>query len=92
MPNQMFQFATVARVFVDEVELAEAPSFPEISALDDGERKWRSCLQAKAKTMLNDDALSRTISLHRWKFRIAIDLPFCTFLWQRFAGERILHV
>jgi ATP-dependent Clp protease ATP-binding subunit ClpC len=74
MSHEVFQLATVTRVFADEVELAEALGFPEISALDDGERKWRSCLQAKAKTVLEDAALSRAISLHRRKLRAVVSV------------------
>ncbi len=44
MPDEVFQLAIVTRVFGDETELAEALGFPEISALDDAERRWRSCL------------------------------------------------
>jgi ATP-dependent Clp protease ATP-binding subunit ClpA len=67
MPNEIFQLATVACVFADEVELAEALCFPEISALDERERKWRSCLHSKAKAILEDAELSPAISLHRRK-------------------------
>jgi ATP-dependent Clp protease ATP-binding subunit ClpC len=67
MPNEIFQLTTVTRVFADEVELAEALCFPEISALDERERKWRSCLHSKAKAILEDVELSPVISLHRRK-------------------------
>jgi ATP-dependent Clp protease ATP-binding subunit ClpC len=67
MPNEIFQLTTVTCVFADEVELAEALCFPEISALDERERKWRSCLHSKAKAILEDAELSPAISLHRRK-------------------------
>lgn len=74
MPNEIFQLATIARVFADGVELAEAIGLPEISALDDAERKWRSCLQAKARVVLEDGALSPAISLHRRKLRATVEV------------------
>jgi ATP-dependent Clp protease ATP-binding subunit ClpC len=74
MPNTTFQLTTVVRVLTDEVELADALGFPEISALDEGERKWRSCLQSKTKALLEDDALSPAISLHRRKLRAAVEV------------------
>lgn len=70
MPQEVFQLATVTCVFADEVELAEAIGFPEISALDDAERKWRDCLQAKASTVLEDNALSPALGLHRRRVAI----------------------
>lgn len=73
MPNESFQLATVACVFADEIELAETLCFPEISAMDNRERKWRSCLQAKAKTILEDLELSPAISLHRRKIVAAVE-------------------
>src|SRR6266496_3401478 len=73
MPDEAFQLATVTRVFGDETELAEALGFPEISALDDTERRWRSCLQAKARTVLEDAALAPAISLHRRKIAATVE-------------------
>lgn len=73
MPNEIFQLATVACVFADEVELAEALCLPEISALDERERKWRSCLHAKAKAILEDAQLSPAISLHRRKLVATVE-------------------
>jgi ATP-dependent Clp protease ATP-binding subunit ClpA len=73
MPNEVFQFVTVARVFGDNVELAEVLGFSEISALDDAERKWRACLQAKARSILEDALLSPAISLHRRKIVATVE-------------------
>jgi ATP-dependent Clp protease ATP-binding subunit ClpA len=73
MPNEIFQVATIASIFADEVELAEALGYPEISALDESERKWRSCLQAKAKAILEDAELAPAISLHRRKLAAAVE-------------------
>jgi ATP-dependent Clp protease ATP-binding subunit ClpC len=73
MPQEVFQLATVTRVFADEVELAEAIAFPEISALDDTERKWRACLQAKARTVLEDNALSPALYLHRRRISAVLE-------------------
>jgi len=72
MPNEIFQVATIASIFADEVELVEALGYPEISALDESERKWRSCLQAKAKAILEDAELAPAISLHRRKLAAAL--------------------
>ncbi|HXI71443.1 MAG TPA: AAA family ATPase [Verrucomicrobiae bacterium] len=74
MANDIFQLFSVTRAFGDEAELAEALGFPEVSALHDAERKWRSCLQSKAKAVLEDAALSPTISLHRRKLLATVEL------------------
>src|SRR5262245_34769754 len=81
MPNEIFQLTTVTCVFADEVELAEALCLPEISALDERERKWRSCLHSKAKAILEDTELSPAISLHRRKLvatpeKVSVDVKF----------------
>jgi ATP-dependent Clp protease ATP-binding subunit ClpA len=65
MPNEVFQLPIAVRVLGEAVELAEALGFPELSALDDAERKWRSCLQAKVRATLEDHTLTPAISLHR---------------------------
>src|SRR5689334_7261293 len=72
MPDEVFQLTTVARVFADEVELAEALGCPELSALDDAERKWRACLGTKAKALLEDNALAPALTLHRRKVNAVV--------------------
>src|SRR6266542_1229288 len=74
MPNEVFQLRTVTRVLGDNVELAEALGFDEVSALDDAERKWRSSLQAKIKAILEDAMLAPAISLHRRKIAAAVEV------------------
>jgi hypothetical protein len=59
MPNEVFQLTTVTRLLGENVELAEALGFPEVSALDDAERKWRAPLQAEA--ILEDPDASRPL-------------------------------
>src|SRR5436190_9331535 len=65
MASEVFQLTTLTRVLAENVELSEPLAFAEISAVDDTARKWRSCLQTKAKGLLEDDHLAPTISLHR---------------------------
>src|SRR5712671_6013572 len=65
MGAEVFQLTTVVRVLAEDVELAEAIGFPEISALGDTERRWQVSLQAKAKAILEDNELSPALSLHR---------------------------
>jgi ATP-dependent Clp protease ATP-binding subunit ClpC len=65
MPSELFQLTTVTRLIGDGVELSEAIGFPEVSALDDAERKWRACLQAKAKGILEAPDLIPAYLLHR---------------------------
>src|SRR5256885_13828719 len=74
MPNEVFQLHAVARVLEEDVQLAEALGFPEISALDDADRKWRASLQAKARAMLDDQSLTPAISLHRRKIVGPVEL------------------
>ena len=71
MSHEGFQLTTVACVLADEVELAEALGFPEISALGDTDRHWRAALGAKAKAVLEDSALSPILSLHRRRITAA---------------------
>ncbi len=70
----MFQLTTVTRPLGENVELAEALGFPEVSALDDAERKWRVTLQAKAKAILEDAAASPPLSLHRRRIGAAAEV------------------
>jgi len=70
MPHGIFQLATVARVLADEVELAEALGFPEISALGDTQQRWQAALQAKAKAILEDSTLTPVVSLHRRRMTV----------------------
>lgn len=74
VPHEVFQLATVTRVFADEVELAEALGCLEVSALDDNERRLQSCLQSKAKAVLEDAALAPAMTLHRRRISAAIEL------------------
>src|SRR5260221_5807285 len=65
MGAEVFQLTTAVRVLADDVELAEALGFPEISALGDAERRWQAALTAKGKAILEDHALSPVLALHR---------------------------
>ena len=73
MPLETIQLVTVTRVFGDGVELAEALGFPEISALDATASQWRACLQAKARTILEDATLAPAFSLHRRKVAATVE-------------------
>lgn len=74
MPNEFFQLVTVTRVVSDGILLAEALGYPEISALGDRDQKWRSCLQSKAKLVLEDPLLAPALTLHRRRFATAIEI------------------
>jgi DNA polymerase III delta prime subunit len=69
-----FQITTIASVLADDVELAEALGFPEISALGDAERRIQAALQAKAKAVLEDSGLSPAVTLHRRRIVVAPEL------------------
>ncbi len=73
MPLETIQLVTVTRVFGDGVELAEALGFPEISVLDATASQWRGCLQAKARTVLEDATLAPVFSLHRRKIAATVE-------------------
>jgi ATP-dependent Clp protease ATP-binding subunit ClpC len=74
MANEVFELNAVTRVFADGVELAEALGFPEISALGDNERRWRTTLETKAKSILEDPLVSPAIQLHRRRAATKIEL------------------
>lgn len=74
MGSEAFNLITVARVFVGEIELAEALGFPEISALGETERQWQTVLQAKSKALLEDSNLSPALSLHRRRLIVQPEL------------------
>jgi len=74
MPSEVFQLTTLTRVLAENVELSEPLAFAEISALDDSARKWRSCLQTKAKGLLEDENLAPAISLHRRRVVAQVEL------------------
>jgi len=57
----------VTRVIAEGIELAEALGFPEISALGDTERRWRTALEAKARSILDSSTA----------FRVQISLAGC---------------
>src|SRR5689334_4966784 len=65
MVEHEFQINTVTHVLAEGVELIEALGFPEISALGDTEKRSRTALEAKAKTVLEDFALSPALSIYR---------------------------
>lgn len=64
MPSQTFQLRTVTRLLADGVELIEAIGVPEVSAVDDAERKSRATLIAKASAILANAALVPVVGLH----------------------------
>ncbi len=74
MSNEVFQLFTLTRSLAENVELAEALGFPEISALAETERKRRLALGAKAKAILEDSDLSPAISLHRRRLVAEVEL------------------
>ncbi len=75
MPGEVFQFTTLTRVLGENVELAEALGIPEVSTLDDTERRCRAGLQAKARALLEDENLCPALSLHRRRIvaEVALD-------------------
>ena len=74
MAHENFQLTTVASLLADDVELAEALGFPEISALGDTERRTQASMQAKANAVLEDSSLSPAVSLHRRRVIVAPEL------------------
>jgi ATP-dependent Clp protease ATP-binding subunit ClpA len=74
MAHVNIQLTTVTSVLADDVELAEALGFPEISALGDTERRTQASMQAKAKAVLEDGGLSPVVSLHRRRIIVAPEL------------------
>jgi hypothetical protein len=74
MPGEVFQFTTLTRVLGENVELAEVLGIPEVSTLNDTERKCRAGLQAKAKAVLEDESLSPALSLHHRRIVAEVEL------------------
>src|SRR5436189_4072043 len=74
MPNEVFQLTTVTRLLGENIELTEALGFPEISALDDAERRRHVALQAKAKAILEDIEASPPLSLYRRRIGAAAEV------------------
>src|SRR5688572_15785701 len=81
MPGETFQLTTATRTLASGSELSEAVGFPEVSALDDAEKKWRASLAAKVKGILEEPgAISRHL-LHcrRIAAEVAVDTVEITF-------------
>ena len=74
MSNEVFQIFTLTRALGENVELTEPLAFPEISAVDDTERKRQTCLRAKAKAILEDAELSPALTLHRRRIVAEVEL------------------
>lgn len=74
MGNEVFHLTTLTRLLDEDVRLADVFGLPEISALDESERKCRATLQAKAKSILEDAALSPPRLLFRRQFGAAVEL------------------
>jgi ATP-dependent Clp protease ATP-binding subunit ClpC len=74
MSNEVFQLFTLTRSLAENVELAEALGFPEISALAETVRKRRLTLGAKAKAILEDPEFSPAISLHRRRLVAEVEI------------------
>jgi ATP-dependent Clp protease ATP-binding subunit ClpA len=98
MAGEVFQISTLTRMLDENVGLAEALGFPEIASLDESERKWRSSLQTKARTILEDAELSPTIALHRRRIiaeveldtvEISFDPPKRSVDWQEPVSVRV---
>src|SRR5579864_4468792 len=82
MPNEEFQLTILTRSLAENVELTEALGFPEISALDDTERKRRASLSTKARGILEDASLTPAITLHRRRLPAEVELDFVDLLFQ----------
>lgn len=82
MPNEVFQLSILSRSLGENIELAEALGFPEISALDDTERRRRASLSAKAKGILEDASLAPAVTLHRRRLPGDVELDSVDLLFQ----------
>src|SRR5688572_12374964 len=65
MPGELFHLTTVTRTLPSGGEVSEAIGFPEVSALDDAEKKWRASLAAKVKGILEEPGAVPAHLLHR---------------------------
>ncbi len=74
MPPESIDLNCLIRVLDEDVHLCEALALPEVSALEDGSRPGHATLAAKAKTLLEDSSLVPTISLHRRRIGVPIEL------------------
>lgn len=82
MPNEVFKLSMLIRSLAENVELAEALSFPEISTLDDTQRKRRASLSTKARAILEDASLAPAVSLHRRRLLADVELDSIDLLFQ----------
>jgi len=65
MPGELFHLTTVTRTLSGSGEVSEAIGFPEVSALDDAEKKWRAALATKVKGILEEPGAVPAHLLHR---------------------------
>jgi len=81
MPGETFQLSTVTRALASGSELSEAIGFPEVSALDDAEKKWRASLVAKVKGILEEPGTVPAHLLHRRRIaaEVTVDTIEITF-------------
>jgi ATP-dependent Clp protease ATP-binding subunit ClpC len=78
MAKEEFQLATVTRLLAEGVELSESPAFPEISALAENERQWRTALQAKTKELLESPAYCSPLLLYRRRASVELEIDAVT--------------
>jgi ATP-dependent Clp protease ATP-binding subunit ClpC len=74
MPAEIFHLTTVARALPGGSEISEAIGFPEVSALDDAEKKWRASLTAKVKGVLEQPEIVPPQLLHRRRLAVVATL------------------
>lgn len=74
MPPESIDLKCLIRVLAEDVHLCEALALPEVSALEDGSRPGHPTLAAKAKALLEDTSLVPSISLHRRRIGVPVEL------------------
>ncbi len=82
MSNEVFQLLTLTRSFEGNVGLSEALGFPEISAIEDTERRRQTSLRTKARAILEDPTLAPAISLHRRRLVAEVEIDSIDMLFE----------
>jgi ATP-dependent Clp protease ATP-binding subunit ClpC len=82
MSNEVFQVFTLTRALDEIVGLAEPLGFPEISVVDDTERKRQTGLRTKTKAIIEDAELSPSLTLHRRRMVADVELDSVDLLFK----------
>jgi hypothetical protein len=76
MGNEVFHLTTLTRFLEGDARLADVFGLPEISPLEESERKCRATLQVKSKSILADPESTPPRLLFRRRFgaTVAVDV------------------